>query len=386
MRYIAYLLIFSTICCMSCKKNKSENTQELLSMNHLKIEKNQFGTIGEQIVDQYTLSNGNISVDIITYGGIVRRLMVPDEAGEMRDVVLGFNSIEEYLSDHPFFGAIIGRYGNRIANGKFSIDGTQYTLAQNNGVNALHGGIKGFDKVIWAAEPIESDSKVGVKLVRTSPDGEEGYPGNLAVTVTYELDQDNQITINYAATTDQTTTVNLTNHSYFNLNGEGRGDILDHILMIDAQAITPVDEGLIPTGALMPVAGTPFDFATAQSIGDRIDDTSDLQISYGGGYDHNYVLNGADGSLKRIATAYASDSGIEMTVSSTEPGVQFYTGNFLDGTLIGKSGVSYQKRSGFCLETQHYPDSPNQPNFPSTLLKPGQEYKSTTIYQFGIRE
>lgn len=337
----------------------------------------------------YTLTNANgLKADITNYGGTVVRLIVPDRDGNMNDVVLGYNTLAEYLLETPYFGSIIGRVGNRIANGRFELNGKTYDLVTNNFPADmpchLHGGTVGYDKVVWEAEPFIEDNTPGLKLHYLSRDGEEGYPGNLDVTVWYRLTNDNSLKIDYLATTDAATPVNLTNHSYFNLRGEGNGDILSHVMTLDAAHYTPVNAGLIPTGEIGPVEGTPFDFTTPHPIGERIDADYE-QIKFGGGYDHNWVLDNQDGELALAATAFEPDTGRVMEVWTTEPGVQFYCGNFLDGSLIGKSGRPYPRRSGFCLETQHYPDSVNQPNFPSTILNPGEKYQSTTLFRFSVR-
>lgn len=332
-----------------------------------------------QAVLLFTLRNRNgIEAGILNYGGILVSLKTPDAKGEFADIVLGFDALPGYLAKHPYFGALVGRYANRIAKGKFKLNGQEYTLAQNNGVNALHGGLKGFDKYIWHAEPAE-DGEQRLRLRLTSPDGDEGYPGSLNVAVTYTLTDNDELRIDYSATTDRATVVNLTNHTYFNLAGEGL--ILDHLVQLAAEKYTPVDKDLIPTGELAPVEGTPFDFRKPQRIGARINDPHS-QIQAGGGYDHNFVLDGEPGTLRRIAMVQEPTKGRILEVSTTQPGVQFYTGNFLDGTLKGKGGATYHKRSGFCLETQHFPDSPNQPAFPTTTLRPGEEFTSTTVYKF----
>ena len=347
------------------------------------VKREAFGTVEGRPVEQYTLTNKNgIEVRAITYGGIITSIKTPDRAGRMGDIVLGFDSIDGYLGDHPYFGAIIGRYGNRIAKGRFTIDGQEYKLATNNGPNHLHGGIKGFDKQIWSAEvlpPMAGQSSVA--FTYTSADGEEGYPGRLLVEVTYTLNDNNELIVDYLGRSDKATHVNLTQHSYFNLAGQG--DVLGHELTIDADRYTPVDATLIPTGEIASVEGTPFDFRKAAAIGARIDAAHE-QIKNGQGYDHNWVLTPGRGQgLQPAARVFDPASGRTLQVSTTEPGMQFYAGNFLDGKLLGKGGRSYGRRSGFCLETQHYPDSPNQPNFPTTLLKPGQEYKSRTVFTFG---
>jgi len=326
-----------------------------------------------------------MEADIIDYGGIVVRLTAPDRDGEFVDVVQGFNTLAEYEADSSFQGALIGRYGNRIAHGTFEIDGKAYQLATNDepgGIPAhLHGGIVGYNKVVWDSEPVVQGGARGVKLRYLSEDGEEGYPGNLDITVHYWLTDDNELKITYQATTDAKTHVNLTNHAYFNLKGEGEGTVLDHEFTIEASHFTPVNAGLIPTGELRPVEGTPFDFRQPHALGARIEEDNQ-QLSYGGGYDHNWVLDNQDGDLALAATVYEPESGRVMEVFTQEPGIQLYSGNFLDGSHIGKSGKPYNHRNGFCLETQHYPDSPNQPDFPSTILRPGEELRSRTIYAF----
>jgi len=327
-------------------------------------------------VDLYTLANARgAEARIATYGGIVVSLKVPDRSGAMGDVVAGFDNLDGYLKPGPYFGAIIGRYGNRIGQGRFFLNGKEYTLAKNNGENHLHGGLRGFDKRVWAAKPLSAQS---LELTYLSKDGEEGYPGNLSVTVTYTLTDANELKIDYSATTDKDTVVNLTNHSYFNLAGEG--DILGHEVVIHADRFTPVGKNLIPTGELRSVAGTPFDFRTAKAIGERIEQ-EDEQLIFGGGYDHNWVLNRTGSGLESAARVVDPKSGRVLEVLTTEPGLQFYTSNSLDGTLQGK-GRTYTRRSAFCMETEHFPDSPNQPGFPSTLLQPGSVYRTTTVYRF----
>lgn len=333
-------------------------------------------------MDIYTLTNKNgLRTDITSYGGIVMSLYVPDKAGQLTDVVLGFDKVDDYRQAHPYFGALIGRYGNRIAQGKFTLNGVEYTLAQNNGSNSLHGGLKGFDKVVWQASSLDTPAGPALELTYLSRDGEEGYPGNLSVKVVYTLTHQNELRLDYQATTDQDTAVNLTHHSYFNLAGAGQGDILDHELTLEADKFTPVDETQIPMGELRPVTGTPFDFTQSTPIGQRIHQ-DDEQLKFGLGYDHNWVLNSSGGSLALAARVSEPGSGRVMEVWTTEPGIQFYSGNFLDGSITGKGGKAYGQRAGFCLETQHFPDSPNQPNFPSTVLKAGQTYTSTTVYKF----
>jgi aldose 1-epimerase len=338
-------------------------------------------------VDLYVLTNKNgMEAAISTYGGVVVSLKAPDRNGKPEDVVLGFDSVDGYVNDKSYFGALIGRYGNRIGHAQFTLDGKTYMLARNNGENTLHGGIKGFNKAVWAAKVIPAKNGQALELTYLSKDGEEGFPGNLHVRVVYTLTDSNELKIEYSATTDKKTVVNLTNHSYFNLAGPGSGDILGHVLMIEADKFTPVDSGLIPTGELREVAGTPFDFRKPTAIGARID-SDDEQIKLGGGYDHNFVLRRKVGDpISLAARVVEPKTGRVLEVWTTEPGVQFYTGNFLDGSAHGKGGISYPKRSAFCLETQHFPDSPNQPKFPSTELKPGEHYHTTTIYKFSTEK
>lgn len=330
-------------------------------------------------VEKYILTNANgMTVSIITYGGIVTSIEVPDKNGKPVDVTLGYDTLEEYIEDNPYFGALVGRYANRIAFGSFTLDGTGYSLATNNNQHHLHGGEVGFDKVVWKAQALLVDGASGVRLSYISPDGEEGYPGELQVTVIYTLNDNNELTVDYTAATDAATIVNLTHHSYFNLNG-CQSDVLNHQLTINADAYTPVDEGLIPTGEIRPVEGTPFDFRQAKAIGADIEDTE-------GGYDHNFVLNEGAEELSFAARAVSPATGISMEISTTEPGIQFYSGNFLDGSITGKAGIVYNKHYGFCLETQHFPDSPNQPDFPSVVLRPGETYKHLTVHTFGIED
>ena len=349
------------------------------------ISKRPFGELADKTpVDLYTLRNNNgAEVGISTYGGLVIFMKVPDKNGKFGDVVLGYDNLAGYLKDTPYFGAMIGRYGNRIAKGKFTLDGKEYTLAINNGPNALHGGIKGFDKVVWDAKILVSASGPSLELKYVSKDGEEGYPGNLSVTAVYTLLEDNALKLDYTATTDKDTVINLTQHSYFNLSG--KGDILKHVVMIPADKFTPVDSTLIPTGELKPVDGTPFDFRQPTAIGARIDQT-DEQLKFGGGYDHNWVINKPMGELGLMAQVYDPSSGRVLEVLSTEPGLQFYTGNFLDGKITGKGGWKYEFRDAFCMEPQHYPDSPNHPQFPTVALKPGEVYKNTIIFKFSVRQ
>ena len=339
-----------------------------------------FGTTPSgETVEIYTLRNAKgIEATISTYGGVVVSLKTPDRTGAPGDVVLGFDKFEGYLKPPPYFGAIIGRYGNRIAHGKFLLDGVEYSLARNNGENSLHGGIRGFDKRIWTAKPSSNQS---LELTYLSKDGDEGYPGNLSTTVTYTVTDDNALRIDYSATTDKDTVLNLTNHSYFNLAGQGEGDVLEHAVTIRADRFTPVDMTMIPTGELRNVEGTPLDFRQPHRIGERIN-SLDEQLVLGRGYDHNFVLNRNGSGLELAARVTEPTTGRVLEVLTTEPGVQFYTANFLDGAMRGKGGKVYGPRSAFCLETQHFPDSPNKPDFPSVVLKPGGHYQSTTVYRF----
>ena len=333
----------------------------------------------------YNLKNANgVEMDVITYGGRITSLKVPNKNGEFENVVLGFDNLEDYLKDNPFFGALIGRYGNRIAKGKFSLNNKEYTLATNDGPNHLHGGVNGFDRVVWTAQPIEREDSVTLKLTYVSRDGEEGYPGNLEVTVLYTLTNDNKVEVTYEATTDKATVVNLTQHSYFNLTGNFNNDILGHEIVINADAYLPVDATLIPTGEIKKVEGTPFDFRRPKAVGKEIGANSE-QLDLGKGYDHCWILNGEDDTMRPVASAYDNGSGRMMEVFSDEPGIQFYTGNFLDGTLPMPSGGKYAHRTGFCLETQHFPDTPNQKDFPTVVLYPGEKYTSKTSFLFSFR-
>jgi aldose 1-epimerase len=349
------------------------------------ITKEAWGATTEGQVDRYTLTNGNgMRVRILTYGGILQSIEVPDRHGRNADVALGFDNLDDYVAKSPYFGCITGRYANRIALGKFTLDGVTYQLPINNAPNSLHGGTVGFDKHIWTATPFSHNGEVGLVLTFTSPDGDQGYPGALSATVTYTLTKDNGIRMDYRATTDAPTVINLTNHTYFNLGGEGTGTIDDHKLYLNASRYTPVDPTLIPTGALDPVAGTPMDFRTPTAIGAR-NRSGFEQLVIGRGYDHNWVIDRRDNTFRKLelaARATDPDSGRVLSVLTTEPGIQFYAGNFLDGTLLGTSGRMYRQGDGFALETQHFPDSPNHANFPSTVLRPGQVYQTTTVYQF----
>ncbi len=379
------LIIGSFVFFQNCETKKSEN-QSTDSTTVNKIEKSSFGMLPNgTAADVFTLKNKNgMEVTISNYGGTIVNWTAPDKNGKYENITLACDSLSGYLKGVPYFGALIGRYGNRIAKGKFTIDGKQYSLPQNNGVNSLHGGIKGFDKVIWNATPIDG-IEPQLKLNYISADGEEGYPGKLSVEVIYTLLSDNSLKIDYKANTDKATVLNLTNHSYFNLSGDMNTEILADELALNADRFLPVDETLIPTGELRPVRGTVFDFTNAIKIGARINDSTDIQIKYGKGYDHCWVLSDASKTLKKAATVYNSTSGRILEVFTTEPAIQFYTGNFLDGTIVGKNGIIVKHRTGLCLETQHYPDSPNQPKFPTTLLKPGETYQTTTVYKFSVK-
>lgn len=358
---------------------------EMNAMAQPGITKRAFGkTTNQEQVELYTLTNANgVEVRIMTYGGTVVSLKVPDRNGKLDDVVLGYDSLDGYLKNSPYFGAIIGRYGNRIGKGRFSLDGKEYTLSKNDGENTLHGGTRGFDKAVWKAAEVKTKDGVALSLGYFSKDGEEGFPGNLSVTVVYTLTNKNELKIDYSATTDKTTVVNLTHHSYFNL--ASHGTVLGHEVMINAGKFTPVDAGLIPTGELRSVKGTPMDFTASNAIGARIDQPYE-QLVLGRGYDHNWVLDRSSKNPLLAARVYEPTSGRVIEVYTTEPGIQFYSGNFLDGTITGKGGSVYDKRSGFCLETQHFPDSPNKPGFPSTVLKPGQKYHTITIYRFSVKK
>lgn len=350
------------------------------------ITREAFGTVDGRDVERFTLSNpGGIEVAILSYGGIIQSVLAPDRSGSRANVVLGFATLDDYVQYNgaPYFGCITGRYANRIARGRFSLDGVEYVLSTNNGANALHGGLRGFDKQVWDAEQFDDAQGVGVRLRYLSPDGDQGYPGALDTTVVCTLSPSNELRIDYSATTDAPTVLNLTNHTYFNLAGEGSGRIEDHELQLFASRITATDNAGIPTGELMPVAGTPFDFTTPHRIGARIRD-GHPQIRCGNGYDHNWVIDRDGDGLTLAAMATDPESGRWLTVSTTEPGVQFYAGNYLTGAFSGTSGRMYRQSDGFALETQHFPDSPNQPQFPSTVLRPGEQFNSTTIFAFSV--
>lgn len=386
--FFALFLFFSVAACnnQSDTSTQDQDTLQQRETNtNASTNDNPFSkTVDGKQVDLYFLKNKNeVKAAITNYGGRIVSLWVPDKNQTMIDVTLGYDNLDSYQKpSDPYFGALIGRYGNRIAKGAFTLDSQQYKLDINNGVNTLHGGKTGFSARVWDARQIDEKS---LELTYVSKDGEEGYPGNLTCKVIYTLTDDNELKIQYSATTDKRTVINLTNHAYFNLNGEGSGTINDHLLQINANRFTPVDTTLIPTGKLMNVAGTPFDFRKLTPIGSRLNAAHE-QLKNGKGYDHNFVLNGAPNAMKKAATAIGDKSGIQMDVSTTEPGVQFYGGNFLNDNTIGKGGKVYGQRTGFCLETQHFPDSPNQPSFPSTVLNPGDEYTSTTIYKFSVKK
>jgi aldose 1-epimerase len=353
-------------------------------MHRDRVSRAPFGHLPDgRAVELFTLTNAHgIEVRAMTYGAIIMAIRTPDRTGTQADIVLGFDSLGGYVGGSPYFGAVVGRYANRIAGGRFTLDGVSYQLARNNGPNSLHGGARGFDKVVWSGEPFDTDSTVGVTLRYESPDGEEGYPGAVAVQVTYTLNNADELMVDYDASTTRATPINLSQHTYWNLHGDGRGDILDHVLTLNASAFTPVDSTLIPIGKIAPVAGTPFDFLQATAIGARINDRHE-QLRFGRGYDHNWVLD-RDRQAPLVHAARLEDpaSGRRLDISTTEPGVQFYSGNFLDGTIRGKGGRVYGHRTGLCLETQHFPDSPNHANFPTTILRPGQRYQSRTVFAF----
>ncbi len=355
------------------------------------VTKSSFGTLADgTAVDLYTMTNAHgVEVRVTNYGAIIVSLKVPDKNGALGDVVLGYNRIDDYVKDTPYFGAVVGRYGNRIGGARFTLDGKTYTLAANDGVNTLHGGRKGFDKLVWTAKPVEGREGPALELSLTSKDGDEGYPGTLQLTVTYTLTEADALIVDYRARTDKATPVNVTQHSYFNLAGEGVGTIDQHVMQIHADRYTPVAKGLIPTGELAPVDGTPFDFRTPTAIGARIASTHP-QMVLGGGYDHNWVINWPPGlaadKLAPVLRVTEPTTGRTLEVESTEPGLQFYSGNFLDGHLVGKSNRPYVKRAAFCVETQHFPDSPNKPDFPTTIVRPGTDYQSRTVFRFGVQK
>ncbi|HEY5822841.1 MAG TPA: aldose epimerase family protein [Cyclobacteriaceae bacterium] len=372
------ILLFSTVLLLAGCSKKSDQVSE---------QKDTTNTIKQPSLDELALEIGNkngMKMKVIPFGGKIVSLEVPDKTGKIGDVVTGYDTLDQYINGDPYFGATIGRYGNRIAKGKFPLEGKEYQLATNNGVNALHGGPKGFHNVYWEIKKDSSKEGETIAMTYLSKDGEEGYPGNLSVKVVYTVSDKNELIIDYTATTDKATVLNLTNHSYFNLSGVVDSDILNHEIMINADRFTPVDSTLIPTGELKKVAGTPFDFTTPHKIGERINKVENEQIKFGKGYDHNFVLNKKDNSLTLAAKVTETTTGRAMEVWTTEPGIQFYSGNFMTGKSKGKGGSTYPFRSAFCLETQHFPDSPNQKNFPSTVLKPGETYTQRTIYKFDV--
>jgi aldose 1-epimerase len=382
--FFTVLLGFLVLGWGACKKDTAGRPAQSAEQGDatMKVKKEHFGRLPDgTAVEIFTLTNAHgLRARIMTYGAILVSLEVPDRNGVLADVNLGFDSLAGYLGASPYFGAVIGRYGNRIAKARFTLDGVEYRLAPNNNGNTLHGGVKGFDKAVWAAEPVKTSYGTGVKLTYLSKDMEEGFPGNLAVTVVYTLTDTDELEIRYEATTDKATVLNLTNHAYWNLKGQGRGDVLGHKLQIEADGITAVDSAanLIPTGEIVPAAGTPFDFRSPHAIGERI-----AQVE--GGYDHNFALRSGGGALALAARVEEPESGRVLEIWTDQPGIQFYTGNFLDGTVVGKGGVAYQKHAAFCLETQHFPDSPNKPNFPSTVLRPGQTYRTVTVHKFSTK-
>ena len=368
----AFIILFLTTCIQEEKST-------------MKVEKKMFGQIEDNVsAILYTLTNNNgVSMSVTNYGGIITELKVPDKNGNISDIVLGYDKVEDYIKETPYFGATVGRYGNRIAKGRFTLNGEEYTLAINNDPNHLHGGIKGFDKVLWETEPFQRETELGLVMKYRSKDGEEGYPGNLDVKITYTLNDNNEVRIDYFATTDKPTICNLTNHTYFNLKDAGASTILDHELQILADKYTPIDPTSIPVGQLAVVEGTPFDFRQPKKIGRDIN-VENEQLKNGIGYDHNFVINGKMGDMRLAARVEEYTSGRVMEVFTEEPGVQFYCGNFLDGSLIGKNRTVYNYRNGFCLETQHFPNSPNEPEWPTTTLNPGEIYKTSTIHKFSV--
>ncbi len=377
------VILCLVVCAMlfACKKAEkaAASPTPVKGASNMSVKSEPFGTLPDgTAIEIFTLANAKgIQARIMTYGATLVSLRVPDREGKLEDVILGFDDLAGYLGTNPYFGSTVGRYANRIAKGKFTLNGTAYTLAQNNNGNSLHGGIKGFDKAVWKAEPVEAADAAGVKFTYLSKDMEEGYPGNLSVAVTYMLTNADELKISYEATTDKATPLNLTNHSYWNLAGQGKGDVLGDELEIEADKYTAVDSAanLIPTGEILDVKGTPLDFVKPHKVGERI-------AKVEGGYDHNFVLRTGGGTMALAARVYEPDSGRVLEIFTDQPGIQFYSGNFLDGTVKGKGGVAYKKHFGLCLETQHFPDSPNHPNFPSTILEPGKTFKTTTVHKF----
>ena len=385
-RYITSVVGLLALLVLFVQCNNEPTTEAEEATPLVTIEKAHYGMTPEgDSVAVFTLKNEKgMELQLITYGGIISSWKAPNKDGVYEDIVLGYETLDQYLASNPYFGALIGRYGNRIANGKFSIGETEYQLTVNDGSNHLHGGAKGFDKVVWNAIEMKTDSTASLQLSYLSPDGEEGYPGNLQAKVVYTLTNDNVLDVHYEATTDQTTIVNLTQHSYFNLSADFSRTILDHELVLNADQFLPVDETLIPTGELRAVDATPFDFRESKTIGQDIE-VENEQLTKGRGYDHCWVLNGQESGMRFAASAYHPESGRFLEIFTDEPGMQFYCGNFLDGTLPMKGGGTYAHRTGFCLETQHYPDSPNQPDFPSVWLEPGKKYESRTSFRFSVK-
>ena len=380
------VLGISLIQCKNDKKDQGTETEAVMK-EEIAITKSDFGRMPDStLIEKYTLKNTNgVEIEVISFGGRITSFKVPNKDGKFENVVLGFDNLDDYLRpDDPYFGALIGRYGNRIANGKFNLNGENFVLATNNGDNHLHGGLIGFDRVVWNVQSIESENGPTLKMNYLSKDGEEGYPGNLNVTVIYTLSNDNTLEVTYEATTDKSTIINLTQHSYFNLSGDFTKNILDHEILINADHFLPVDAALIPTGTFANVTNTPFDFRTAKIIGSDIENDDD-QLKKGLGYDHCWVLNNHDKGMRFAASAYQPESRRYLEIYTDEPGIQFYTGNFLDGSLPMPNGGTYAHRTGFCLETQHFPDSPNQKNFPSVELNPGETYSSKTIFKFSVK-
>jgi aldose 1-epimerase len=377
-----YLIVLVVL--VACATGALLFAQTKTSKHHAAVQQSRLGIREGRPVNLYKLTNAHgVEVHAMNYGGIIMAIRVPDKNGKFADVVLGHETMEGYIPNPPFLGAIVGRYANRIANGRFTLDGKTYNLPKNDGPNTLHGGAtRTFDKVVWDAEPLKGE--MGVAFTYLSKDGEEGFPGNLKVKVTYTLNDDNELILDYEATTDKATPINVSQHSYFNLKGEGNGDILDHEIMINADKFTPVDKNLIPTGELRAVKGTPFGFTAPQRIGARIDDSYE-QLVLGHGYDHNFVINRSGPGMVLAARVTEPTTGRVLEVSTTQPGVQFYTGNFLDGTVTGKHGHVYNRRYGFCLETQHFPDSPNHPDFPNTILRPGETFHEKTTFKFSAQ-
>lgn len=379
------LLALPLLTC-ACSRQAADEAADAAGTAKLTVARAAFGTLPDgTAAELFTLTNAaGMSVSATSYGAIITSIKVPDRAGKLEEVALGYDTLDEYVKDASHFGSLVGRYANRIGKAQFALDGKTYKLARNDGPNTLHGGVKGFDKFVWHAEPFERATEVGVVFTRTSVDGEEGFPGNLAVKVTYTLTNGNELALDYSATTDKATVVNLTQHTYFNLAGEGSGNVLGHELTINANKYTPVDEMLIPTGELVSVAGTPFDFRTRTAIGARIG-LNHAQLKLGKGYDHNFVINRENNDLVLAARVKSAKSGRVLEVRTTEPGVQFYTANHFDGTIKGKAGHLYAKNDAFCLEAQHFPDSPNKPAFPTTRLNPGETYQSRTVYAFSAQ-